>query len=35
MMSAESVANALVAALSLPPNATVQDLVITPTQGAL
>jgi NAD(P)-dependent dehydrogenase (short-subunit alcohol dehydrogenase family) len=35
MMSAESVADALVAALSLPANATVQDLVITPTQGAL
>jgi len=35
MMSAESVADALVAALSLPANATVQDLVITPTSGAL
>jgi NAD(P)-dependent dehydrogenase (short-subunit alcohol dehydrogenase family) len=35
MMSADSVADALVAALSLPPNATVQDLVITPTRGAL
>lgn len=35
MMSAESVADALVAALSLPANATVQDLVITPTGGAL
>jgi NAD(P)-dependent dehydrogenase (short-subunit alcohol dehydrogenase family) len=35
MMSAESVAEALVAALSLPANATVQDLVITPTAGAL
>ena len=35
MMSAESVADALVAALTLPANATVQDLVITPTGGAL
>ncbi len=35
MMSAESVADALIAALSLPANATVQDLVITPTGGAL
>jgi NAD(P)-dependent dehydrogenase (short-subunit alcohol dehydrogenase family) len=35
MMAAESVADALVAALCLPPNATVQDLVITPTGGAL
>lgn len=35
MMSAESVAEALVGALSLPANATVQDLVITPTGGAL
>lgn len=35
MMAAESVADALVAALSLPANATVQDLVITPTGGAL
>ena len=35
MMSAESVADALVAALALPPNATVQDLVITPTSGTL
>jgi len=35
MMSAESVADALVSALSLPANATVQDLVITPTGGAL
>lgn len=35
MMSAESVADALVAALVLPANATVQDLVITPTGGAL
>lgn len=35
MMSAESVADALVAALCLPANATVQDLVITPTRGAL
>lgn len=35
MMSAESVADALVAALSLPASATVQDLVITPTGGAL
>jgi len=35
MMSAESLAEALVAALCLPANATVQDLVITPTGGAL
>lgn len=35
MMAAESVADALVSALCLPPNATVQDLVITPTGGAL
>ncbi len=35
MMSAESVADALVSALALPANATVQDLVITPTGGAL
>jgi short-subunit dehydrogenase len=35
MMAAESVADALVAALCLPANATVQDLVITPTGGAL
>lgn len=35
MMSAESVANALVAALTLPADATVQDLVITPTSGAI
>lgn len=35
MMAAESVADALVAALSLPANATVQDLVITPTGGTL
>ena len=35
MMAAESVADALVAALLLPANATVQDLVITPTTGAL
>ncbi len=35
MMSAESVADALVAALALPANATVQELVITPTGGAL
>ena len=35
MMSVESVADALVAALALPADATVQDLVITPTGGAL
>jgi NAD(P)-dependent dehydrogenase (short-subunit alcohol dehydrogenase family) len=35
MMTAESVADALVAALCLPANTTVQDLVITPTGGAL
>jgi len=35
MMSADSVADALVAALALPANATVQDLVITPTSGTL
>jgi short-subunit dehydrogenase len=35
MMSADSVADALLAALALPANATVRDLVITPTGGAL
>jgi short-subunit dehydrogenase len=35
MMAAGSVADALVGALLLPANATVQDLVITPTGGAL
>jgi len=35
MMSAETVARAVVFALSLPPEATVEELVITPTGGAL
>lgn len=35
MMSAESVADAVVAALVLPANATVQELVIRPTAGTL
>ena len=35
MMDATSVAEALVSALTLPANATVQDLVITPTGGSL
>ncbi len=35
MMSAESVASAVVNAILLPANATVEELVITPTGGAL
>lgn len=35
MMSAESIADALLAAIMLPENATVSELVITPTGGAL
>lgn len=35
MMSAESIASALVAAVLLPENATVSELIITPTGGTL
>ncbi|MFZ3213983.1 MAG: SDR family oxidoreductase [Terriglobales bacterium] len=35
MMSAETIARAVVFALSLPPEATVEELVIAPTAGAL
>jgi NADP-dependent 3-hydroxy acid dehydrogenase YdfG len=35
MMSPETVARAVVAALSLPQDATVEEIVVTPTSGAL
>jgi 3-oxoacyl-[acyl-carrier protein] reductase len=35
MMSAESVAQAVVAAILLPPESTIEELVIAPTGGAL
>ncbi len=35
MMSPETIARAVVFALSLPPEATVEELVIAPTGGAL
>jgi short-subunit dehydrogenase len=35
MMSSETIAHALVAALALPENSTMEQLTITPTAGAL